>query len=458
MRKKFNARLSGFIILSLILLLTSCNNNSKPVSNDESVSEASAESEASTTDVSSDNTTSETSVAEESTPISYTVTQKEIIIKPDTYIVYPYLQSDKADYSAVNALIKSRMDEAFIGGFVDADVKLNYDIKMSSGNILCIGLDLYYFENTTMPHPICTFIPLNIDLQDAKEFELTDTFTIDEGFIAAFRNSLDSVELPEAEQYLSELSDEELLSDLEYADFYMSGTKLGVSVFVPHMMHDYAIVEIEYDEIPHSNPPAFIEATDYTITENKVLINNNITIKYPEFSSETQDFFSLNMWVHMLAAELVDTNLDINLDGITANVDYQIAYMTDDIISIVFEGNTEVNSMNMTFPFHDIDTSNIDLSTENQLDLVEIYTVNKSFATKLKEAAAASDDENVKYILGSMTDTNLLEKLNEIDTYDSENCWYLTETGLGLSFEATRSMGDYVKFEIPYEEIEEFLK
>lgn len=140
-------------------------------------------------------------------------------------------------------------------------------------------------------------------------------------------------------------------------------------------------------------------------------------------------------------------------------VDYRVTSLTDDILSIVYEGM--INLKQSAHPTHVFFTLNIDLKNDQIIRFDDRYVVDDALYDTFAEYAqkdlmemAGSDVWPERWdsfsemfcsrekFLNGMTDTN-------------EFHFYFTEQGVGISYPVAHFAGDHIEVVIPYSELKE---
>ena len=180
----------------------------------------------------------------------------------DIHIEYPQIKGlgDDKRVKAINDLIKNDILDYLVKKPLDyvkeynpdseTDFKLHIDadsqIAFSSNEILSIsyGSSIYY---TGWHHPQIDQFGITIDLKTAKVLHLTDFVKIDEGLIQVIKQS-PSLACVDAIFYVQRKDNQKLVEELNsYSDrdFYLTPSSIVISVYVPHVVGDRALAEIQ---------------------------------------------------------------------------------------------------------------------------------------------------------------------------------------------------------------------
>jgi hypothetical protein len=182
-------------------------------------------------------------------------------------IAYPQITnlSDVNKQNTLNNLIKTEALKGlnyYAGDHSKLTLEINYEIKLKDANLLSIQYSgVGYVTGDAYPNNL--FYTTNIDLNKDKKLNLTDIVHIDHTFVKKFRNGQFSAVNPDQSSLLNNLSDNDLLNDINNADdldsvgtdretdtySYLTKNSLGISFSVNHAAGDHAEFEIDSSNI-----------------------------------------------------------------------------------------------------------------------------------------------------------------------------------------------------------------
>lgn len=141
------------------------------------------------------------------------------------------------------------------------------------------------------------------------------------------------------------------------------------------------------------------------------------------------------------------------------HLDYRVTSLTDDVISIVFDGM--INLKMSAHPTHLFFTLNIDRKNEQIIRFEDRYVVDDALYDTFAEYAqkdlmemAQSDVWPENWDTFSEMFCRKESFLNAI-TSANESHFYFTEQGVGISYPVAHVMGDHLETVIPYSELKE---
>ena len=186
--------------------------------------------------------------------------------------------------------------------------------------------------------------------------------------------------------------------------------------------------------------------TDETVYENimdKSYSEKEIDITYPVLYTKND---KINALIEKEAKSVIDAIWVGDSENLELDIDYKIAYMDKDILSIIFKGYGYRKQTN--HPTYHFYTLNIDLSTGEKLVLSDIADVD-GVISDLKE-------KNYRFQMKEDEDTILDFYINDYVEFDKlYSCdrgnfvySYVTKNGMGLSIPVPHFIGDHQEVEI----------
>ena len=153
-------------------------------------------------------------------------------------------------------------------------LRIKYEMKLNNENYVSIFYTAA-FNSPTSAHPTQLVYTTNIDKAASKRMVLSDIVILNEEFVRNFRTweYIPLVENNEewnnaVKDYVTNISDEELLSGFQNADIigsknrwniysYLTKDRLGISLGVPNFIGDHAEFEEKYQKIKNYLRPDF---------------------------------------------------------------------------------------------------------------------------------------------------------------------------------------------------------
>ncbi|MBN1049352.1 DUF4163 domain-containing protein [Clostridium botulinum] len=192
---------------------------------------------------------------------------------------------------------------------------------------------------------------------------------------------------------------------------------------------------------------------------------NNVKINYPEIKKFNDDekLKLINKYLKGCALKVLDDYVkeDPNLEAVNLNVNYDVKFKNEKYISIVYEGEVNVNGT--AYPSSIFYTTNVDLESGNIIRLSDYSNVN-DILNKLKdpknikviaesdELAAAQKD----FILNIGND-NLINMLKNADFHEVNTkiespkdgvYSYFDKDGVVISLQVNHAIGDHAEFKL----------
>lgn len=230
-------KIISVILIMMCIILSACSNDREEKINDE-ISDAGA----------SHSKTEERIIQEDNLKLdSRTYREGKIDIKYPQIIQLSNesLQesiNDKISKQALRLVNEVQNDEKVTVLEIEYDVK-RYDNKLLS--ILFKG----YINSEGAPYPLVLAYTLNISMDSGEELELNDYFEIDQRYVEQYHKNKLNILKPFQNEAFEGLSDEEILTMFRNAELYLTKDSLGLIVFVPHAVGDYAELEVQYNEL-----------------------------------------------------------------------------------------------------------------------------------------------------------------------------------------------------------------
>ncbi len=125
---------------------------------------------------------------------------------------------------------------------------IDYNIKRFDDKLLSIQF-IGYINSKGAPYPMFLAYTSNINIESGTELKLIDYFDISKDFVKQYRKGKLNVLKSFQNEAFEGLSDEEILTMFKSSELYLTEDSLGLTVFVPHAVGDFAELEIKYNDL-----------------------------------------------------------------------------------------------------------------------------------------------------------------------------------------------------------------
>lgn len=152
---------------------------------------------------------------------------------------------------AINEIVKKQALK--LVGEVEKDeivttLDIDYNIKRFDDTLLSIQF-IGYINSKGAPYPMFLAYTSNINIESGTELKLIDYFDISKDFVEQYRKGKLNVLKSFQNEAFEGLSDEEILTMFKSSELYLTEDSLGLTVFVPHAVGDFAELEIKYNDL-----------------------------------------------------------------------------------------------------------------------------------------------------------------------------------------------------------------
>ncbi|UOO38298.1 DUF4163 domain-containing protein [Oscillospiraceae bacterium CM] len=212
---------------------------------------------------------------------------------------------------------------------------------------------------------------------------------------------------------------------------------------------------------PSASPTDIVPASGYQF-EEKTYADGVISLKYPQIKnlSDTEKQDKLNKLIY--EAAMRDLDEVKSSDMADYEMTYAVTYNSPDVISISFDGYSEVTGA--AHPNLFLYAVTIDAKNVKAVKLKDLVKIDESFVTALINGTYSSmgfdmtDDtrDAIREVLGGMDTESWLEQLKNADTSGWATASYLTDEGLMVSVSVPHVMGDHVEILLTYQQLTAF--
>lgn len=192
---------------------------------------------------------------------------------------------------------------------------------------------------------------------------------------------------------------------------------------------------------------------------------NNVKINYPEIKNFNDDekLKSINKYLKECALKVLDDYIkeNPNLEAVNLNVNYDVKFKNEKYISIVYEGEVNVNGT--AYPSSIFYTTNVDLESSNIIRLSDYSNVN-DILNKLKDPknikVIAENDELAaaqKDFILNIGNDNLINMVKNADFHEVNTkiespkdgvYSYFDKDGIVISLQVNHAIGDHAEFKL----------
>lgn len=199
--------------------------------------------------------------------------------------------------------------------------------------------------------------------------------------------------------------------------------------------------------------------TMYDITKDSY-IDGGIKINYPKINifGDIDKQNKINDLIKNEALKALEWCKD-DTSEVTFELDYEIKYKGDNILSIEYLGYENVKGA--AHPANIIYTTNINMKEGSLIKLDEILNIDESLINEYKNGKYKTFTPELNLetagVLEQIKNRFVTENLIE-EFKDGTSKFYFTEKSLGISASIAHVVGDHVEFEISYENLTNHIK
>lgn len=202
-------------------------------------------------------------------------------------------------------------------------------------------------------------------------------------------------------------------------------------------------------------PSAFVQTAEW-VTET--LQENGISIRYPRLTGGQLGDDRTNRMIREKVLYLLEAH-DLTQPDAVLEVDYAITRLTPEWLSIVYTGYYDGG---LAYPSSVFYTTNIDRLTGRPLTLQDVIEVDETLVNRFRQSPPIGVQSGewadaIASHLGQYTDEELVRLFLKADLSDGSNTGqvfaYFTPNALGIGMGIPHVLGDCVRKEIPYDEL-----
>lgn len=203
----------------------------------------------------------------------------------------------------------------------------------------------------------------------------------------------------------------------------------------------------------------------FDIIANEVSFNEGkIIIRYPSITG-MQNYYDEKKVNEIIENEVMSylqpiENIDI---GQNYSIYYEVKFSNNKLLSIIYYGSEFLEGS--AYPIDVFFSTNIDLICINKLKLIDFIKDSEALAEAFKSIITEENDDEIKkfaydYIYKTHNRDDFTKGFTEADdTYGLGRYIfsYITEDGIGISWEIPHVIGDHVEVEIPFERLKDII-
>jgi len=204
------------------------------------------------------------------------------------------------------------------------------------------------------------------------------------------------------------------------------------------------------DNIEEINGSSSAAPSNDLVETQETFEHGDISITYPQFISEdAENIQELNELIKNIALSVLDQYGE-DTAGLSMDVTYELSLLTEDFISIVFEGLSFMEGA--IRPNRIFYTLNIDLETMQRVRLTDVVHVDEGLANLLLSGEVPPLDPNQASVLEEIDIDRMTERLRNADPDDWAHAVfsYYTADKLVISVDLLHVQGHHALYEILY--------
>jgi len=196
------------------------------------------------------------------------------------------------------------------------------------------------------------------------------------------------------------------------------------------------------DRIESNNPNNFM---------TKHYTKGKIEVEYPEISNGYSD--KLNKINSIIAKDASYIFEKGSYEGATGEIKYDIPFISDEIVSITYQGL--ISKRSYAYPTYLFYSTNVNIQTGEKLTLGDLVTIDEAFIQEFRQGEIISSSSSEQYntlkkYISNLSDEELLNSFLKADKIGSSNVFtYLTDDSIVVILDVIHVLGDFILVEIP---------
>jgi len=181
---------------------------------------------------------------------------------------------------------------------------------------------------------------------------------------------------------------------------------------------------------------------------NETYVEKKIMINYPQIHNLNDDD-KQTIINQLLKNEALAACNYPETDGLAVTVNYTISWKSANLLSIQYRGVRFFKGG--PHPVNEFSTINVDINKGSKIELKDIVVIDEDFAIKAKAGEFKAVDPIIK-------EKQKFSNEELIWEFSNVGYFYFTNDYLGVSTSVPHAAGDYVIFEVKYQDIAENVK
>ncbi|MEQ2467094.1 hypothetical protein [Niallia hominis] len=196
------------------------------------------------------------------------------------------------------------------------------------------------------------------------------------------------------------------------------------------------------DTIESKNPNNFM---------TKHYTKGKIEVEYPEISNGNSD--KLNKINSVIAKDASYIFEKGSYEGATGEIKYDIPFISDEIVSITYQGL--ISKRSYAYPTYLFYSINVNIQTGEKVTLGDFVTIDDAFIQEFRQgeiiSSSSSEEYNaLKKYISDLSNEELLNSFLKADKIGSSNVFtYLTDDSIVVILDVIHVLGDFILVEIP---------
>ncbi|MFS0658700.1 hypothetical protein AB1L07_07660 [Niallia alba] len=176
-----------------------------------------------------------------------------------------------------------------------------------------------------------------------------------------------------------------------------------------------------------------------------------IEVEYPEISNGYSD--KLNKINSIIAKDASYIFEKGSYAGATGEIKYDIPFISDEIVSITYQGL--ISKRSYAYPTYLFYSTNVNIQTGEKLTLGDLVTIDEAFIQEFRQGEIISSSSSEQYntlkkYISNLSDEELLNSFLKADKIGSSNVFtYLTDDSIVVILDVIHVLGDFILVEIP---------
>lgn len=176
-----------------------------------------------------------------------TILESSFLYQNKFTISYPVIEGSK-DFTAVNTAIRNTVEEDLRDSFGETPALEAFELDCRSELIDSQYISIHYTGAcyvTKAAHPSTLHFTYVFDIGTGKRMSLEAFVTLDDVFLDEFRTAWKDQVLPELKDHLSDITNDDLRTQIQRSKYTVFETYVTIIYVVPHAAGDYALIVLK---------------------------------------------------------------------------------------------------------------------------------------------------------------------------------------------------------------------